>query len=134
MQIAVVGIVVFNDECLFLKRNNPPHNWCPPCGRVEKEETFIFALQREIKEETALDVKIIDLPVEVWEGTHDDKKTISITYVCQAQSKKAGLSHEHSHFCWIKISDLIKSTINTNFTTEKWPLWIETANFYFSRK
>lgn len=30
--VAVVGIVLYKRQCLFLKRNDPPYNWCPPCG------------------------------------------------------------------------------------------------------
>ena len=55
MDIAVVAITVFKDKCLFLKRNFNPKNWCPPCGRLEKEEEPIDGVKREVFEEIGVD-------------------------------------------------------------------------------
>ena len=45
---AVVAIIIFNEKVLMLKRNKPPLNWCPPCGKVEIGESLEDALKREV--------------------------------------------------------------------------------------
>lgn len=132
-QIAVVAIIVHNSSCLLLHRNNPPKNWCPPCGRVRIQEEIISALQREVYEETALTINPI-LPVEVWQGTHDSQPILSITYVCSTNKKGVQLSSEHSEYQWIPISELSTKKINTDFNTKSWPSFIELANFKLEKK
>ncbi|NGX30663.1 MAG: RNA pyrophosphohydrolase [Chlamydiae bacterium] len=60
--LAVVAILVHQDKCLFLKRHNPPLNWCPPAGRLLEGEDPALGLLREIFEETGLKADVI-LPV-----------------------------------------------------------------------
>ena len=60
-----VGAVVWNDEAevLLIRRSKPPRlgEWSLPGGKVEIGETLRAALLREVREETGLDVQIVDL-------------------------------------------------------------------------
>jgi 8-oxo-dGTP diphosphatase len=60
-----VGAVVWNDEAevLLIRRSKPPRlgEWSLPGGKVEFGETLRAALLREVREETGLDVQIVDL-------------------------------------------------------------------------
>lgn len=60
-----VGAVVWNDEAniLLIRRSKPPRlgEWSLPGGKVEFGETLSAALLREVREETGLNVQIIDL-------------------------------------------------------------------------
>ena len=60
-----VGAVVWNDEgaVLLIRRSKPPRlgEWSLPGGKVEFGETLRAALLREVREETGLDVQIVDL-------------------------------------------------------------------------
>ncbi|HWY15097.1 MAG TPA: NUDIX hydrolase [Rhizomicrobium sp.] len=60
-----VGAVVWNDEgaILLIRRSKPPRlgEWSLPGGKVEFGETLHAALLREVREETGLDVQIVDL-------------------------------------------------------------------------
>jgi 8-oxo-dGTP diphosphatase len=59
----VVAIIEFpNNRILLVKRATKPfvHYWALAGGRVEVSETVEQAILREIKEETGLDVEIVD--------------------------------------------------------------------------
>lgn len=53
---------------MIVKRANDPYKgeWSIPGGRVELGETLVEAVQREVREETGLDVRVGDV-IEVFE-------------------------------------------------------------------
>jgi len=129
--LAVNGIVLHENRCLFLYRNNPPIAWCPPGGRVEKGETLHEALHREVFEESGLKVEILcpNLPFETWKGPHDGQLVLALTYICKSTSDEVKLSNEHSQFQWISVQDLVESNLDTYFEIESWPRLIKIAEF-----
>lgn len=60
-----VAAIIKNDkgEILMLDRRNFPYGWACPAGHVEEGETPEEALKREVKEETGLGAKNIELIV-----------------------------------------------------------------------
>lgn len=66
------NIVIKNREILLVKRKNPPYAglWCLPMGFAESGESIEKAALRELKEETSISGKIIDL-VHVESGYSD---------------------------------------------------------------
>ena len=127
--VSVVGIVVYNCECLFIKRTKEPLNWCPPCGSLRVGESITEGLKREIREETALDVDIV-MPVTTWSGVHNSQDILSITFVCWAQSSDVKLSDEHEDFRWISLKKLSQASIHTDFDTTKWPHFVAVAKYF----
>jgi len=125
-QIAVVCILLFKDNVLLLSRKKPPLCWGPPGGYIKRGESVVDALHRELKEETGLQCHIL-LPVNVWEGLHNNKKILSITFVCQAHGNSVVLSKEHSEYKWVPIDTLQLWKDKTDMDVLSWKRLIEAA-------
>jgi ADP-ribose pyrophosphatase YjhB (NUDIX family) len=55
----VGGVAVADGALLLVRRGTPPHvgRWTIPGGRVEPGETLVAALERELAEETGIEVR-----------------------------------------------------------------------------
>lgn len=66
--MGVGGVVISDGRALLILRGSPPleGQWSIPGGILELGETIATGVARELKEETNLDVKVIEL-IEVFE-------------------------------------------------------------------
>ncbi len=110
MKISVKAIIVRNKRILLLKPKNQRgsiRGWDGSGGHVEKAESLLSALRREVLEETCLRVrkavpfKIITLP---------NNKTDYLIFLCSVSRGKVRLSREHIKFKWVTVADLSKIT------------------------
>src|SRR5262249_30359449 len=71
--VGVGGVVIENDRALLIRRGSAPllGEWSIPGGMLEVGETISEGVQRELLEETALEVKVLDL-IEVFERVTRD--------------------------------------------------------------
>jgi 8-oxo-dGTP diphosphatase len=78
-----IGAVVVKDSCVLLvRRGSEPMkgNWTLPGGVLEVGETLAQGVAREVKEETGLEVEIVEL-VEVLDRIHRQEGRIRYHYV-----------------------------------------------------
>ena len=70
---------------ILIERKNPPHGWALPGGFVDVGETIETAAIREAKEETNLDITLIEL-LGIYSDPQRDKRghTVSAVYIAQA--------------------------------------------------
>lgn len=70
---------------LLIERLNPPHGWALPGGFVDYGESVETAAQREAKEETGLEVQLIE-QFQVYSDPRRDARlhTISIVFIATA--------------------------------------------------
>lgn len=66
--VGVGGVVIEDGRALLIRRGNEPllGQWSIPGGTLELGETLAEGTARELKEETSLEVKVLDL-IEVFE-------------------------------------------------------------------
>ncbi len=66
--VGVGGVVILDGRALLIRRGSEPlkGQWSIPGGILELGETLIEAVCRELREETSLDVRVLDL-IEVFE-------------------------------------------------------------------
>ncbi len=108
-RIAAKSFIINDGKLLVLKRASDdiqkPNIWEIPGGRLELGEDPIEGIQRETKEETGIDVKVIH-PINVKHFKRDDGQTITmLIFLCKALNNNVNLSKEHSDFDWIPIEN-----------------------------
>jgi 8-oxo-dGTP pyrophosphatase MutT (NUDIX family) len=102
------NIVLKNKDGKVLILKHTTGNWLLPGGKINKGESSIEGLGREIKEETGADQfkieKIVDM--DTWE--ENDQGYCVITFLGSAFLDKITLSEEHIDSAWVDINELDK--------------------------
>ena len=110
MKQRTAKIIIFNkNKILILKRSskakNNPQIWEIPGGKVDKNENFQQGAIREVREETALDIKIIG------ELYHENAfRRERFIFYATTNQENIILYHEHKDYDWILPENL--ETIN----------------------
>ena len=87
------------------KSKTNPHKWELPGGKIEKGEFFDEALIREIKEETALDVKVGDF-CEAVQDDYPHKRTVQLIMYSKDITGEVKISDEHDDWMWASINEI----------------------------
>ena len=84
IEIAGRGIVL-------IERKNPPRGWALPGGFVDYGESLEHAAVREAKEETSLDVKLVEQFYSYSDPRRDPRRhTISTVFIATAEGTPRG--------------------------------------------
>jgi len=132
-RIAVKSFIINKDNNLFLiKRiDNDSHSpgvWEIPGGRLEIGENPFEGLKRETKEETGMDIEVMN-PLSVAHFTRDDGQDITlITFLCKPLSESIKLSEEHVEYSWENLKKA-RDKLHKAFHKD-----IDAYEQYFSRK
>ena len=111
--VSKVVMIDKDDRILILKRSGKvvseesPWEWDLPGGHVEKDEALDDALDREVWEETSLD---LGKATKIYT---DDKV---IFYAAYEWEGKISLSQEHSDFKWIKPENITNYNIGDKYS------------------
>lgn len=76
---------------VLIERKNSPHGWALPGGFVDYGESIESAAVREAKEETSLDVKLIEQFYTYSDPTRDTRHhTVSTVFIATAEGTPRG--------------------------------------------
>lgn len=109
-----VGALIFRDDrILLVERGKEPLKgyWSLPGGVVEVGETLEQAIRREVREETCLDVELIEV-LEIFERIMRDKDGrpeyhyVLIDYLCRALPGEASPADDAARVAWVRRDDL----------------------------
>lgn len=111
--MGVGGVVISDGRTLLIKRGHPPlqGEWSIPGGTLELGETLLEGVERELLEETAIQVRVIDL-IEVFERVFRDDAGraqyhfVILDYLCEAISGEARAGSDVTDVAWVPQADL----------------------------
>jgi 8-oxo-dGTP diphosphatase len=76
---------------VLIERKNPPHGWALPGGFVDYGESIERAAMREAKEETSLDVRLVEQFYAYSDPDRDPRHhTVSTVFVASANGAPCG--------------------------------------------
>jgi ADP-ribose pyrophosphatase YjhB (NUDIX family) len=121
--VGVGGIVISGGRALLVRRSGPPlkDRWSIPGGMLETGETLAEGVQREIAEETAIEVRVLNL-VDVFERIERDAEGsaqyhfIVLDYLCEVLRGEARAGSDVSDVAWASPDELGKYSL-TEVTT-----------------
>ena len=120
--IAVKSFIVNEKNKLLLikRRDNDVHSpgaWEIPGGRLDLGENPFEVLKRETKEETGLDIEILN-PLNIQYFTREDGQKITmLIFLCKPLSNSIRLSEEHTEYIWADLDEAL-SKIHQGFHQE----------------
>ncbi len=118
-QVAV-GAVVFNEnKVLLVKRSNEPAKdmWAVPGGKILPGETMRDALQREVFEETAIQIEVRE-PVYIFDVIEKDKSSellfhyVIIDFEADYISGEIKAGDDALSVGWFSRSDISRLNVN----------------------
>lgn len=111
--VGVGGVVILGGRVLLVRRGKPPleGEWSIPGGMLELGETLLEGVQRELAEETAVEVRVLDL-IEVFERISFDAAGLTkyhfvvLDYLCEVIRGDARAGSDVTEVAWTTDSEL----------------------------
>ncbi len=118
--VGVGGVVIANGRALLVKRGSPPleGQWSIPGGLLEIGETLMEGVRRELREETGIEVRPLDL-IEVFERIELDGSGkaryhyVVLDYLCEATGGDARAGSDVTQVAWVKPEELASYSISS---------------------
>ena len=110
--VVVHAIVEKDDALLLAKRTGDlleSGKWSFPAGFLERDETAVECVVRELKEETGWDGEVVSLFQIVTrpDRPHEDRQNVSFSFIIRPIAKTGQRDGENSKVEWIPIDKLI---------------------------
>ncbi|MCK5459995.1 NUDIX domain-containing protein [Candidatus Parcubacteria bacterium] len=104
--IAITGIIVKNKQVLIVKRDKKevafPNMWTLPGGKVERGDSILKTLKKEIKEEVGLEINDeINFSNEYNFIRPDNYSVVGLSFVCKYKSGEIILEQGLNNYKWV---------------------------------
>jgi 8-oxo-dGTP diphosphatase len=132
--VGVGGVVVEDGRALLIRRGNEPlmGQWSIPGGTLELGETLVEGTARELREETGLEVRILEMietferinfgrgADETWTTAEERRRPrfhfVIVDYLCQRISGEAVAGGDVTDVVWASENDLERFALTPTAT------------------
>lgn len=107
--LSVAGLVVNSDgQVLLVRKSQGNDTWDLPTGRIQRGETPVQALRRQVKQATNLElshVEFVFVPEDLgWADPQPDAPGLSLTYLCRCTDHRpVNLGSPTTELCWVPL-------------------------------
>jgi len=121
--VGVGGVVIAAERALLIRRGSAPleGEWSIPGGMLEISETIVEGVRRELLEETAIEVKVLEL-IEVFERItpdadgHAKYHFVILDYLCEVVRGDARAGSDVTDVAWAREEELVKYSLTPTAT------------------
>ncbi len=121
--VGVGGVIISNGRALLIKRGSPPleGQWSIPGGLLEIGETLIEGVRRELREETGMEARPLEL-IEVFERIELDGSGraryhyVVLDYLCEATGAEPRSGSDVTHVAWARPGELGQYSLSSTAT------------------
>lgn len=124
--VPATGALIFNenDEIFLMKSPKWNDQWLVPGGKVEKGDTMEETVEKEIKEETDLEVTDIEFLEAKDGGNPDDFERdthfIFLNFKCRAENQEVELDEREAvDYVWIGPEEALEADLDINPSTRE---------------
>lgn len=111
-KIVAKAIIFDNQDRVLIMRKSKEereekasHGYDFPGGGLEREESLMQGLKREVFEETGLQVEVL-APAYVFDERKKDKHLVIIKFACHRPTGDFVISEEHDNYEWVSLEQL----------------------------
>ena len=110
--VGVGGVVIYRNRALLIRRGCEPlkGEWSIPGGMLELGEELVAGVQRELKEETGLDVEPLECILVfdriMREGKRVKYHYVIVDYLCRRKRGRLRPASDVIDACWVRREDL----------------------------
>jgi 8-oxo-dGTP diphosphatase len=116
--VGVGGVVIHGGRALLIRRGGPPlqGEWSIPGGTLDLGETISEGIRRELKEETGVDVRVLDF-IEAFDRIFRDASGgiqyhfVIVDYLCEFAGGEARAGSDVTDTAWAREDELWKYSL-----------------------
>jgi len=121
--VGVGGVVIRDGRALLIRRGSPPlmGQWSIPGGTLHLGETIAEGIRRELKEETGVDVRVLEL-IEVFERIFRDAEDriqyhfVIVDHLCEFLGGEARAASDVTDTAWAREDELADYSLTETAT------------------
>ncbi len=115
MRTVVLGVIIRQRKILIGRKQEGYHpmnlggKWHVIGGKVEENETEEEAIRREVKEETGLEIEILEKVGEKIVKDFEEKSIRVVTFLCKAKKGEPTAESDLVDVKWVEMNEFLES-------------------------